>query len=103
MKWIARILIAASLIVPLGLFRGWILSILWGWFAVPMGLPALGVAHVWGLALLIGLATYQSRINLASEELEFSEIVVSSLVEGTSVCTIVLGAGYIAHAIASAS
>ena len=35
-----------ALLVPLAILRGWVLSILWGWFMVPVfGLPALGIAQ----------------------------------------------------------
>ncbi len=30
------------LFFPLALYYGWALSILWGWFAVPLGMPAIG-------------------------------------------------------------
>jgi hypothetical protein len=28
---------------PIVLFRGWVLVTLWGWFMVPLGLPAMGL------------------------------------------------------------
>ncbi len=35
--------------------RGLVLSLLWGWFIVPLGLPAINIFHAYGLALLVGL------------------------------------------------
>lgn len=32
---------------------------LWGWFAVPLGAPILGLAHVWGLMILKGILTFR--------------------------------------------
>lgn len=33
---------------------GLIFSVLWGWFVVPLGVPAINVAHGIGLAVLLG-------------------------------------------------
>lgn len=33
------------------------LALLWAWFAVPLGLPAIGKAHAYGLALLVCMTT----------------------------------------------
>jgi len=29
------------------------ISLLWGWFAVPLGLPVIGMAHAFGLSMLV--------------------------------------------------
>lgn len=39
------------------LFNGWALSVLWGWFLVPLGLPQIGMAHAIGIGLLVGFLT----------------------------------------------
>ena len=40
-----------------GFIRGWALSVLWNWFAVPLfGLPALTVWAAYGLVLLLHVA-----------------------------------------------
>jgi hypothetical protein len=49
-------LLAAALGV---MWSGFVLSILWGWFMVPLGLPALGVAQAIGIALVAGMLTHQ--------------------------------------------
>jgi hypothetical protein len=47
-----------GLILPLlvlgPLTHGYALSVLWGWFVVPFGAPAIGVAHAIGLRLAFG-------------------------------------------------
>jgi hypothetical protein len=49
-------LLLAALIVPaITLYVGWALSTLWAWFCVPLGLPALGVAHAAGMLLVLGM------------------------------------------------
>lgn len=41
-------------------FEGFALKTLWAWFLVPLGLPAIGLAHAVGVAALIGLVTHQT-------------------------------------------
>lgn len=49
-----------GIMVVAAILRGWALSILWGWFAMPVfGLPALGIAQAMGVALTIGILTHQ--------------------------------------------
>jgi hypothetical protein len=46
------LLSAAFYLVLLGLWNGYVLSILWSWFVVQFGLPTLTVPHAIGLALI---------------------------------------------------
>jgi len=39
--------------------QGFVLSTMWGWFVVPLGLPALGLAHAIGLSFLVRWLTHQ--------------------------------------------
>lgn len=44
-----------ALIAAMSVWRGYVLSILWGWFAVPaFGLPALSIPFAIGTALIVG-------------------------------------------------
>lgn len=46
------------LTAPIGwLLRAHALATLWLWFMVPLGLPAVGLAHAYGIAALANLAT----------------------------------------------
>jgi len=45
----------AAIIVPLAMLRGFVLSTMWAWFVVPLGLPAIGIALAIGLSLTVGL------------------------------------------------
>lgn len=56
MKGLA-LLIALGLAIALAVLRGWVLSYLWFWFLVPLGVPSIGVAHAMGLSLLVSLFT----------------------------------------------
>ncbi len=42
--------------IPVGcLMRGFVLAKLWYWFLVPFGLPAISLAHAYGLAVTVAL------------------------------------------------
>jgi hypothetical protein len=43
--------------VPAALLNGYALATLWQWFVVPLGLPAIGFAHAYGLGQIASLAT----------------------------------------------
>ena len=60
------------LIVPLTLYRGWILLLLWGWFIIPLGAPGITMAHALGISLIIGFITshYDSRKKTQDEKIE---------------------------------
>lgn len=50
------------LLAVAAIFNGWVLSILWGWFFVPiLGLPVIGVAQAIGIAIVVGYLTHQRR------------------------------------------
>lgn len=42
------------------LFNGYAISVLWRWFAVPLGVPAISVAHGIGIDLLMGLLVFKA-------------------------------------------
>jgi hypothetical protein len=44
---------AAILIVPCILWFGFMISCMWGWFVVPLGVPQVGVVHASGIGLLV--------------------------------------------------
>lgn len=41
--------------------NGWVLSILWSWFLVPLGVPAVNTAHAIGIATIASLLCHQPR------------------------------------------
>ncbi len=51
-----RLFSLAALKVLLPFARAFVFQHLWLWFAVPLGLPALGFWHAAGLTLLLGMA-----------------------------------------------
>lgn len=51
---IAMILLLVT-VAPISLWFAFAASILWGWFLVPLGLPAIGIAHMWGVTLTLSI------------------------------------------------
>ncbi len=53
-------LVAFSSFAIATILRGFVLSMLWGWFLVPIfGLPTLGIAAAIGISLVSTFLTYQ--------------------------------------------
>lgn len=50
-------MLIAALTIAAGLYFGWVLSILWGWFIVPvfLSMPTLTVFQAWGIGLVFNL------------------------------------------------
>ncbi len=44
-----------ALVVISALWRAWVLTVLWTWFIVPLGLPAIGIATAIGASLIVGM------------------------------------------------
>lgn len=44
---------ATAIIVGAAAIEGLVVSILWRWFAVPLGFPVIGIAHAIGLSMLV--------------------------------------------------
>jgi len=50
------------IMIPISiLLKGFVLSKLWFWFMVPLGVVPISLAHAYGLAILIALFTHQSQ------------------------------------------
>jgi hypothetical protein len=49
-------------ILPLAAWKGFVLTRLWTWFVVPLGMPGLSVWHAAGLGVLVGWLTDSAAI-----------------------------------------
>lgn len=52
-------ILGVAVVTALLLWRGFALSMMWGWFMVPLGLPVIPIAHAIGVAALVSLLTHQ--------------------------------------------
>lgn len=48
-------------VTALTIEQGWVLSILWGWFAVPLGAPAISIPGAIGMAILLSTMLMRRR------------------------------------------
>jgi hypothetical protein len=61
-------LVAGGLFALAAILQGVVLSVLWGWFVVPLGLPALGIAHAIGIALVVRFLTHRHTSKKTDDE-----------------------------------
>lgn len=60
-----------AVVVIASLMRGWALSVLWGWFLVPLGAPGLNIPTAIGISLVVSFLTHQ--VHDDAKERTFSE------------------------------
>jgi hypothetical protein len=71
----ASICVALSLFPAVMLLTAYTIKSLWWWFAVPLRLPAIGLAHAYGIELLVSafvwpaFVYYSDKKKLAAERL----------------------------------
>ncbi len=77
------------------IIKGWAVSVLWGWFFVPLGLPPIGVALAIGVSLTITYLTMQRTGNEAEKDDEAGKKLARSLGTMFFAPLVTLGAGWI--------
>lgn len=86
--------LAAS--VPLTIYRGWVLSVLWGWFVGPLfGAPPLTIPFAIGLSLIVGFLTSHYRREPKVESNEWWEPMAEQTAWAALHPTIALGFGWV--------
>lgn len=74
----------------LTMWQGYVLTVLWGWFIVPLGVPAIGVAHAVGFAAMLAL-----RTRVRGKD---NRTVMQAFLSAAITAALSLGVGAIAHA-----
>lgn len=80
---------AAFIITALLLWRGFVLSVMWSWFLVPLGLPTIQVPHAIGIAAIVGMMTSRG----SSSKKGFVEILFTPFIT----TAVIFGIAAIAH------
>ncbi len=62
-------------IVYLILAFGFVLSYLWGWFVVPLGVPSIGMMHAYGISLVMSMVSFKPSIHKDDKEVDKSKVV----------------------------
>lgn len=68
MAAVLLILLALGIIIVGAVVKGFVLSTMWGWFIVPLGVPDIGIAWAIGITGVVGLLTYDATLNRDSNE-----------------------------------
>jgi hypothetical protein len=68
MSKLLKILGVLILGISLIIFNGFVITQLWNWFIVPLGVISISIAHAIGLSLIIGMLTL--RINAEYKEMK---------------------------------
>ncbi len=90
------ILFVTALLPVILLGNAYTIVALWRWFVVPFGLPAIGMAHAYGLTVLFE-ALKPSRHSSPEEDQKVW--VLATMAMGR--CALVYGLGYLAHLVMS--
>ena len=71
--------------------HGLAISIMWGWFVVPLGMPSLSIAHAFGLALLLRMVSTRMP---KSDDRDWRALIAASI----AAPWLVVGVGWIVNA-----
>jgi hypothetical protein len=78
----------------LAVWWAYVLTVMWGWFIVPLGLHAIGKAHAYGLVVLVGMLKAR-----APKKGEQSAPIAATLVFSALGPAVSLLCGWIAHSL----
>lgn len=84
-----------ALLTIASIWKGYVLTVLWGWFVVPtFGLPALALAPAIGLAMVVSFLTHQSDASKEPDG-EFSDRMLKAIAHTLVMPALVLGIGWV--------
>lgn len=77
---LASFLVVAPIVAGVSTLEAFVLRDFWAWFFMPLGLPAVGLAHAWGLALTLtcALRGFETKKD-TREDLGFAALVLKPL------------------------
>lgn len=76
-------------IPAMALLQGWILSLVWGWFVVPIGVAPIGVVHGIGIVLLVAFFRNVTPAKKVPQPIEAARVVCRDF--------LLLGLAWVAH------
>lgn len=83
-------MLAGLLLFPITLVAyAFVVATFWGWFVVPLGAPDIGLAHAYGLAILVGM--------VAKRHTKDERSVLEAFAGALMYCGLALLFGWIAH------
>lgn len=93
-------LLQVALMVAATALRGWVLSVMWAWFVVPLGVVPLGVAHAIGLSAVFAALKGVARADVVDDRDRGRDAVTETVVLILSMLAslLFLLVGAVAHA-----
>lgn len=80
--------------VPCSIFRAWIMTIVWAWFLVPLGLPPVSIPMMFGIGYMWALL----NAKMTKEQFEFDNL-RDGIIHVTGICVfhplLILGFAYL--------
>lgn len=61
MEKVAKFAFGTTYLVISIIFSAYVLSVLWGWFIVPLGVSAIGIAHALGINVLVAFLKMKKK------------------------------------------
>ncbi len=74
------------------IITGLLLSVFWGWFLVPIGLPAIGIAQALGVSLVVSIMT-NHNVPFKDHELDVMQAISGLFVR--PIMYLILGSIYV--------
>ena len=102
------ITLLVAMLIGNTLMAGYVLFVFWGWFVVPLGVPAIGIIHAFGIALTVRLFVQGMTENTTTEKLtkevkeakdteEMASLMISKFIQNSTAYVLTLGMGYLVH------
>jgi hypothetical protein len=88
------------LILPISaLVRGFVLSVLWGWFILPVfeSAPALTIVQAIGIAMVIAFLTYQTQEQSGAAKKDMGEVITNAIGHAVAAPLFTLAVGWIVY------
>lgn len=83
------------------IWNGYVLSVLWSWFIVPLGVVSITIAWAIGLSVVIGLfkatVSNTSETSNNSADKSWTDILISTSIRAFVPGLVSLGLGYVVH------
>jgi hypothetical protein len=89
---ILAVLVVLGISGAVAVLDGWVLTYLWAWFMVPLGLPPIGIAWAIGISLPIMLMTNHEKPK-QGEKTDLTEAIADAVLRPLAALLF----GYVAH------
>lgn len=90
--------LVVALMVVSAICNGYALSVLWGWFIVPVfNLPQLSIPVAIGVALVVGYLTKQETNSSDTEDKSFGELMAKGFAISIAKPAVALLFGWVVH------